>query len=112
MPQEKLITIAALIKWAEENSSYLTVIWLAIWGGTVRYIQEIHKHDLPFSLLGLVAQWVISGFAGFIAALFLRDSGLSEPLIWATAGIAGCMGSQFITLAEVWVREKFKRRGR
>ena len=79
---------------------------LAIWGGTVNYISRIRKQKIPFSIIELVGEWFIAGFAGVITAYFCYGIELNFYMTAAATGIAGHMGGRAIGLAEHWFLRK------
>jgi len=81
---------------------YLWFIFLAIWGGTVSYINRVRKTKTPFSLVELVGEWAISGFAGLITAYLCAEMGMSFYMTAALTGISGHMGGRAIFIMEKW----------
>ncbi|MGY8835120.1 MAG: phage holin family protein [Enterobacterales bacterium] len=79
---------------------YVWFVLLAIWGGTVNYLTRRKKDKLPFSVVELIGEWAISGFAGIITVLICQEMGLSATITAATAGIAGHMGGRSIFMLE------------
>jgi len=95
-----------LMKLVMDNLSYGWFVLMAFWGGTANYISRRNKDKLPFSIIELVGEWSISGFAGLITAYICMDMGLSFALTSAAAGIGGHMGGRAIYLIEQVVLSK------
>lgn len=83
-----------------DNLTYLWFVALAMWGGTANYIGRRSRDKLPFSIVELVGEWSISGFAGLITAYACTELELSFALTSAAAGIGGHMGGRAIYLFE------------
>jgi len=89
---------------------YLWFIFLAIWGGTVSYINRVRKTKTPFSLVELVGEWAISGFAGLITAYLCAEMGMSFYMTAALTGISGHMGGRAIFIMEKWFQHRIYRK--
>jgi hypothetical protein len=89
-----------LMKLIAENLSYGWFVLMAFWGGTANYISRRNRDKTPFSIIELVGEWSVSGFAGLITAYICMDMGLSFALTSAAAGIGGHMGGRAIYLFE------------
>lgn len=87
--------------------SYLWLLIMSIWGGTASYLSRIRKHKVAFSLIELIGEWAISGFAGVTTALLLSALHWDFVLIAAATGIAGHMGGRAIGLLEHWLTSRF-----
>jgi hypothetical protein len=85
---------------------YLWFIFLAIWGGTVNYINRVRRSKSPFSLIELFGEWTVSGFSGLITAYFCAEMGMTFYMTAAMAGIAGHMGGRAIFIMEKWMQVK------
>lgn len=85
---------------------YLWFIFLAIWGGTVSYINRVRKAETPFSLVELFGEWAISGFAGLITAYLCAEMGMSFYMTAALTGISGHMGGRAIFIMEKWFQHR------
>lgn len=79
---------------------YLWLIVLAIWGGTSSYLSRIKRDKLPFSMIELMGEWTVSGFAGIITSYVCYSLGWDFYLTAACTGIAGHMGGRAIYLLE------------
>jgi hypothetical protein len=82
------------------GGAYLWFIALAVWGGTVSYISRVRHNKSAFSIVELVGEWTVSGFAGLLAAYICNEMGLSFGMTAAAAGIAGHMGGRAIYIIE------------
>jgi len=89
---------------------YIWFLVLAVWGGTASYISRIRKHKLTFSLIELIGEWAISGFAGVITALVCYSFHWDFVLVAAASGIAGHMGGRAIGMLEYWLANKIPSR--
>lgn len=85
---------------------YVWFILLAMWGGTVNYVNRVRKARLPFSLVELFGEWTISGFTGLITAYFCAEMGMTFYMTAALTGIAGHMGGRAIFIMEKWLQAK------
>ena len=79
---------------------YTWLLIIAIWGGTVSYMSRLKKNKTTFSVVELLGEWMVSGFAGIITALLLEDMGFSPHFIMGCAGMAGHMGGRAVYLLE------------
>lgn len=83
--------------------TYGSIAWLmilALWGGTASYLSRIRSKKLPFSVVELVGEWCISGFAGVITMYGCQHLGFEMALTAAATGIAGHMGGRVIFVFE------------
>lgn len=80
------------------STAWLVVI--ALWGGTASYISRIRTRKLPFSLIELIGEWCISGFAGIVTMYVCVDLGFAPAMTAAITGIAGHMGGRAIYVIE------------
>jgi len=94
---------------AESGFGYLWLVVLAVWGGTANYISRLKKSKAAFSVIELVGEWTISGFAGVVTALCCYSMGWDWYLTAAATGIAGHMGGRAIGLAEHWFTNRIPR---
>lgn len=78
----------------------LVFMLIAVWGGTASYIGRLKKLNRRFSIIELVGEWTISGFAGIITAYFCQELNQSFFITAALAGVAGHMGGRAIYLME------------
>lgn len=93
--------IAEAIK--DSGLGYLWLVALALWGGTASYLSRIKRDKIPFSMIELMGEWAISGFAGIITAYVCHSLGWDFYLTAACTGVAGHMGGRAIYLLERWV---------
>lgn len=87
---------------------YLWFVFMAIWGGTASYISRVRKTKKPFSLVELVGEWAISGFAGLITAYLCAEMGMSFYVTAALTGISGHMGGRAIFIIENWIQYRLR----
>jgi hypothetical protein len=86
---------------------YLWLIVLAIWGGTASYLSRIKRDKISFSMIELMGEWAISGFAGIVTSYVCYSLGWDFYLTAACTGVAGHMGGRAIYLLEKYVSKKF-----
>lgn len=108
MPQETGPIIKHLL---DLGLGYVWFVLLAVWGGTVNYINRRKNDKLPFSVVELVGEWAVSGFAGIITVLICQELGMSVTITAATAGIAGHMGGRSIFLLERYFQNRIGIKG-
>jgi hypothetical protein len=96
--------VADFIK--DTGLNYLWFVALAIWGGTSSYLSRIKRDKLPFSMIELMGEWFISGFAGIITSYMCYSLGWDFYLTAAATGIAGHMGGRAIYLMESYFARK------
>src|SRR5699024_2252508 len=94
-----------LSKLAESTSSWW-LIMLALLGGTASYIDRIREARVKFTVIGLVGDWVISGFAGIITAYVCFEMGWSPYLTAAACGVAGHQGGRTIGLVKNYLSRR------
>ena len=98
-----------ILKLLEGSIGYLWFILLALWGGTVNYLsrlkQDEHAH---FSMVELVGEWSISGFAGLLTAYICVEFELSWTMTAFFTGISGHLGGRAIYMLEVNVKRHFR----
>lgn len=94
-------------------SEYIIYFWfiiLAMIGGTVKYLSRLKTKNLPFSLLELIMEWVISGFAGIITMYVCLWQGYDLHLTAVLVGITGHMGGSGIALIQESIMSAWKNR--
>lgn len=94
------------IKLITESWSWVVFLLLAFWGGTVNYLSRIKANKEPFSLIELIGEWTISGFAGVLVAFICFEFGYSWHITAFASGIAGHMGGRTIYMLEQVVKAK------
>lgn len=99
------------IGWVASLWAWVVLVALSLWGGTASYISRLKRSKQAFSLVELIGEWVVSGFAGLMAALACLELGLSFPIAAAAAGVAGHMGGRSIYMLErvvvSWYEKKY-----
>lgn len=88
------------VGWISSLWAWVILMCLAAWGGTANYLSRLKRNKQSFSVVELVGEWVISAFAGFMAALACIELGYSFAVAAAAAGVAGHMGGRSIYLIE------------
>jgi|GEM_PF-1537373 len=82
-------------------SAYIWFIMLACFGGLANYLSKVRANNQKsFSLVELLGEFVLSGFAGLMTAFFCIDVGFSFEMTAAAAGVAGHMGGRGVYLME------------
>lgn len=92
-----------------ETQGYIVFIALAMWGGTVNYINSKHKDGGKFSWVELVGEWAISGFAGLLIALIGIEMGWSVYITCFMSGVAGHMGGRALFIFEALFRTRLSK---
>ncbi len=82
------------------------IVLLAMWGGTVNYIGRIRKGAAQFSLLGLLCEWMISGFVGLLIILIGLHYQIDLLMIGVMAGVGGHAGGRTIFFIERLIAAK------
>lgn len=98
--------LTELVEWLQPHIAYAWFLVLALWGGTANYISRVRRKGMPFSVIELIGEWTISGFAGLITAYLCSYLNLPFPMIAAFAGIAGHMGGRAIFVLEEYFTKK------
>ena len=79
-------------------SEWIGVMLIALWGGIIDYLATIRKSKKPFKWGDLFWRLMSAGFGGLMASMLAQGFGLSDPLIYVSAGIGGHMGVEVIHL--------------
>lgn len=88
--------------------TYLWVICLSAWGGTVNFMRKRKSGEArPFNLAELIGEIFTSGFAGVITFWLCEAAGIGGLITAALVGISGHMGSRAIFRFERWAESKF-----
>ncbi len=82
--------------------SWLIVGGVSAWGGIARYLMENRASGKKFSCNEVLSQVVISGFTGFLAALYAYEQGYSEFMVMVFSGLGGSLGGRLLDL--LWKR--------
>lgn len=80
--------------------AWFWLLVLATWGGTVNYIKRMRKDKSPFSLLEMIGEWAIAGFAGIVTGLLCLHYQVPIYLTFATVAISGHAGGRVIEALE------------
>ncbi|KAF0812809.1 hypothetical protein IGB42_02652 [Andreprevotia sp. IGB-42] len=83
-------------EWLGEFLTYAWVVGLALFGGTVSYLNRLKAGQIKFSLISIVAELACSAFVGLMTFYLCQGVGLSLTTTAAVAGIAGHMGTRAI----------------
>lgn len=90
-----------LLKIIQENIATAWLIVIAVWGGLAKYLLQVKNDpDKRFSLIELIWELAISGFAGLLTLYSCMYLGFGFPLTAVLTGVAGNMGGQAIALIE------------
>lgn len=103
MPDNTVNALRALI---EAGLGWIWLLILAAWGGTVNYISRTRKEKTPFSLVELIGEWTIAGFAGVITGLICMEYQVSQYLTFAAVAISGHAGGRAIFMFERYLLSK------
>lgn len=105
MPNDTISFVAKLTEHGVVG--FVWILLLAIWGGTASYITKLKNGHIKGSVAELLGEWLISGFAGVMAAFICQAYHLDFYFTAAAAGISGHMGGRGIALIEAFIRKKF-----
>lgn len=95
-------------EWWNQILSWLWVIALSIWGGTVHTIRKIKDKEMNrFSLSEWVGDVVISGFMGVITYALCHSAGFDDFLTAAMVGVSSHQGTRGLLVLEKIVAKKF-----
>jgi len=86
----------ALLEWLQPYLTYAWFVFLALWGGTANYVNQLRAKKVPFSFVAWVFELVISGFAGLCTAYLCESLNMPFPAIAVAAGVAGYQGGAAI----------------
>jgi len=95
--------------WARIVEPWLGYVWvmlIATWGGTVSYLSRIRRSRVQFSVVDLLREWCISGFAGLLTFFVCQEMGLSPWMTAFAAGISGHAGGRTIAVWEQWLKSR------
>ncbi|WP_420802804.1 phage holin family protein [Rahnella aquatilis] len=85
-----------LLPWREQfvhkYHAWLLIILFGAWGGVVKHIIDVKAGKTKSKILNIIAQVIISAFAGTLSGLFFDDLGSSFHIALGVAGISGAMG--------------------
>lgn len=93
--------------------SYITYLWvlgLACWGGTVNFIAKIKSGNArPFNITEFLGEILTSAFSGIIT-FYLCELSDTPPLMSAVfVAVSGHMGTRLIFKFEQYLENKFKK---
>ena len=80
--------------------AYAWFLLLASWGGIVSYLSRVRRGKTPFSLIELIGECAISGFAGLLTAYICAANEFNFFLTAFLVGVAGHMGGRGIAMME------------
>ncbi len=99
---------AVIDKFIDTGLTYIWLLFLALWGGTVNYITRVRQGTVDrFSFVELIGEWAISGFSGFLAVTVCMELQVSWYMTAFFTGVAGHMGGRAIFIFEYWVKNRF-----
>jgi len=90
----------------ENSVGYAWFFAMALWGGTASYISRIKKNACCFSIVELMGEWFISGFAGIITAHVCISFDFSFHQTAFFVGISGHMGGRGLFIVENIVKNR------
>lgn len=89
--------------------TYAWVILIASWGGVVNYITRVKQSKVAkFSIVTLIGELLISGFAGVLTFWICQSFELDQLLTAACVGIAGHAGGRTIIMLEYVFNKKIE----
>ena len=76
----------------------------------MNYIQRIKSGKVEsFSLIELLGEWSVSGFAGLLTAFICHEMGMSWQITAFATGVAGHMGGMAIQFCEELFKHHFNK---
>lgn len=78
---------------------------LAVAGGIARYLSS-YASGQHFSFGILIASAFVSGFSGYMFALFGMTMGMPQPILFMMAGTGGFFGDQTMKFLMEWINQK------
>ena len=92
--QEKLDSIESWGFWG-------LLIFIGLWGGIVRYLNEVFKSKRKFTYIGMIISGIVSSFYGLLLGFFAVHMGLDIYMCFMASGIGGSLGDKSVNLI-VW----------
>lgn len=83
-------------------------IVLAAAGGASRYLQQ-YVNGQPFSISIFSANIVLSGFSGFMFAVFGQTMNLPPQMLYVLAGVGGFMGANTLEFLSALLKAKMSK---
>lgn len=94
-------TASQFAKVLKEALPYVTTIFLAAWGGTVSYIEDLRKNGKKFSFADWLYRIITSGFVGVLTYWIASASNLEfGPLMAFLIAVSGHMGVEAMRMFE------------
>lgn len=90
----------------ESGIGWVWFVLLAMWGGTANYVSRIRKNGMKFSVIELIGEWTISGFAGLVTGFICIHYELPMYLTFALVAISGHAGGKTIHALEELYQSK------
>lgn len=88
------------IDWLATSKGPIGLVILAMWGGTVRYVNQIRKDNKAFKFAELIVEWIVSGFSGLLAGYLCFAADASWATTCFVVGVAGHMGGRALFMFE------------
>ena len=82
--------------WDYSIGTYLWVVWLSLWGASIRYTQAIKRDTRGFKLAVFVIELWAAPACGVIAFLLAEAGGTDRRLMAVSVILAGYAGKLFI----------------
>lgn len=85
--------LSEVVNMAKEALPYLLTIIVAAWGGTVAYLEDLHKSGAKFSARNWLARIIVSGFVGVLTYWLCVAMGMEfGPMTAFCIAVSGHMG--------------------
>lgn len=91
MPQDTLSFMQRLQEYG--LLGYGWILFIAFWGGTVRYLSAVKNGEKP-SFFGWLTETIVSGFVGVLSAMICQYFKIDYLLTAAITGIAAHNGTR------------------
>lgn len=77
--------------------AYFFMAAMGSWGATVKYLESLNSHK-PFRWIDVHISLFIGAFIGIVVGITMEYLNAPRPIIYATIGIAGNMGTLSLKL--------------
>lgn len=96
-------------EWLPNMFTWIWVLLLSIWGGTVHTIRKIKDGTIGrFSISEWIGDTVTSGFIGVVTYALCQHSGFDGWLTAALVGVASHQGTRGLAFIEELIARKIK----
>lgn len=100
MGDDLLAQAKTVIETGKSWAVYLWLFCLALMGGAANYYSRVKSMRLPFSLVELAGEFLISGFAGIMMMLACQEWEATTPVTGIMTGLAGHYATRALYLLQ------------